>query len=221
MVGYGDMSTEGIPNAPAHHQRMNVKLGRELSPFGEKDFYIDLDRAQFRHAWLLGKSGTGKSTLLRQIIVEAMRQGLGVAVIDPHGDLVYDCMNYIPADRLKDVVYMDPENARIPDLGFLDYPDKGKALRIAMTLYEAHAGKEGWGKQSASVLRNVTRAVLEVMRHPTIIHVYRMLADDAFAQKTLKKCKNPITIKFYDLYWKMPQKDRIEKFSIPLTRSKS
>lgn len=196
---------------------MLVKIGRTLGMMGEHDFEIDLDRSQFRHAWLLGKSGTGKSTLLRSIIVEAMRSGLGVAVIDPHGDLIYDCFNYIPEDRLKDVIYIDPENSRIPDLGVLDYPDKARALRIFMTLMEAHSA-EGWGKQTASILRNVTRAVLEVAKHPTIIHIYLMLADDDFAQKAFKKSKNPITRRFYELYWKMPAKDRIEKFSHPLNK---
>ncbi len=196
---------------------MLVTLGTTLNVMGEADFKIDLDRSQFRHAWLLGKSGTGKSTLLRQIIVEAMRQGLGVAVIDPHGDLIYDCLNYIPQDRLKDIVYIDPENSRIPDLGILDYPDKSRALRIFMTLIEAHSA-EGWGKQTASILRNVTRGGLEAIKHPTIVHIYLMLADDDFAQKTFKKCKNPITRRFYELYWAMPKKDRIEKFSHPLNK---
>ena len=93
---------------------MPIKLGTTVNVIGEKDFEIDLSPKQFRHAWLIGKSGTGKSTLLRNIITEAIRDGLGVAVIDPHGDLIYDCLNYIPENRLKDLHLFDAENPRIP-----------------------------------------------------------------------------------------------------------
>jgi DNA helicase HerA-like ATPase len=76
---------------------MHVTVGETLTNFGSKPFTIDLDRKQFRHGWLLGKSGTGKSTLLRNIVVQAIRNDLGIAVIDPHGDLIFDILNYIPA----------------------------------------------------------------------------------------------------------------------------
>jgi DNA helicase HerA-like ATPase len=78
---------------------MDVHIGNKETNFGLRPFHFDLDKAQFRHSWLLGKSGTGKSTLLRNILVEAIRGGCGIAVIDPHGDLVYDVFNYIPARR--------------------------------------------------------------------------------------------------------------------------
>jgi DNA helicase HerA-like ATPase len=120
---------------------MNIAIGQTLSTMGDKEFIIDLDRQQFRHGWLLGKSGTGKSTLLRNIIVAAIRSGMGVAVIDPHGDLIYDVLNYIPEDRLEDIVYIDPENDRAPDLGIFDHPDKEKAIQAFMSLMEAHSGK--------------------------------------------------------------------------------
>ena len=69
---------------------MLVNAGHTLTQFGGKPFFVDLDRRQFRHGWLLGKSGTGKSTLLRNFIVEAIRNDFGIAVIDPHGDLIFD-----------------------------------------------------------------------------------------------------------------------------------
>lgn len=197
---------------------MDVPLGHVQTPAGSKIFSINLDRDQFRHGWVLGKSGTGKSTFLRHIIAAAIREGKGLAVIDPHGDLIYDAFNYIPTDRLKDVLLLDPESLRMPDIGFLDYPDKAKALRIAMTLYEAHAGQDGWGKRAASLLRNVTRAVLEVIKHPTVVHIYLMLTDEDFAEQTFKKCKNPLTKNFYKFWWSRPQKDRLEAFASPLNK---
>ncbi len=120
---------------------MLVNAGHTLTQFSEKPFFVDFDRRQFRHGWLLGKSGTGKSTLLRNFIVEAIRNDFGIAVIDPHGDLVFDILNYIPERRLKDIIYIDPESDRAPDLGIFDHPDKEKAVQAFMSLMEAHAGR--------------------------------------------------------------------------------
>src|SRR2546423_9774273 len=106
---------------------MNIEVGLTRTTVGQRPFYLDLDRRQFRHGWLLGKSGTGKSTVLRNIVVEAIRNEFGLVVIDPHGDLIYDIFNYIPRSRLKDIVYLDPDNERAPDLGIFDHPDKEKA----------------------------------------------------------------------------------------------
>src|ERR1022692_2696300 len=132
---------------------MDIILGTTQTPLGQRPFTISVRYQDFRHGLLLGKTGTGKSTLLRTIIAELIKNGYGVWVIDPHGDLIFDTFNYIPEYRLKDVLYIDPENDRIPDLGILDHPNKPQALRIFMTLMEAHA-KDGWGKQTASILRN-------------------------------------------------------------------
>src|SRR4051812_29623090 len=60
------------------------------------------------HVYLVGKSGTGKTTTLRNLILQDIEAGRGVGVIDPHGDLAVDLLDYIPRDRIEDVVYLDP-----------------------------------------------------------------------------------------------------------------
>lgn len=148
-----------------YDESMQIRVGFTLTSMRERGFFIDLDRHQFRHGRLLGISGTGKSTLLRNIIVEAIREGFGIAVIDPHGDLIYDIFNYIPASRLKDIVYIDPENDGAPDLGIFDHPDKEKAVQAFMSLMEAHAGS-GWGPETAHIIRRATDAVIELRQRP-------------------------------------------------------
>jgi type IV secretory pathway TraG/TraD family ATPase VirD4 len=198
---------------------MRVQLGYTITRIGsDAPFFIDLGRKQFRHGLVIGKTGTGKSTALKLIIAATMRHA-GVFVIDPHGDLISDSFKYVPKARLKDVVLLDPENEQIVSIGFLDNPDKTRALRTAMTLYEAHAGRDGWGKQSASVLRGITRAALELFEHPTVVHVYLLLADDDYATAMLRKCKNRLTKKFYKQWFtSMSKKDRINAFSHPLNK---
>ncbi len=204
---------EGMTGLPF----MQIPIGSTLNSFGERPFYVDLSRHQFRHGWLLGKSGTGKSTLLRNIIVEAIRNGFGVCIVDPHGDLVYDIFNYIPEPRLKDIVYIDPENDRAPDLGIFDHPDKEKAVQAFMSLMEAHAGS-GWGPETAHILRGATDAVLELQKHPTVLDIYKLLARSAFADAMLQKSGNPLVADFHQQYFKDLKPQERANFSHPLNK---
>jgi len=67
-----------------------------------------------RHVWALGKTGTGKSTLIANMVIDDFKKGRGVAVIDPHGDLCEELLNYIPADRINDVIYFNPADKDFP-----------------------------------------------------------------------------------------------------------
>lgn len=197
---------------------MQVPLGYFQTFGGEKPFTIDLDRGQFRHGWILGKSGTGKSTLLRNIIVAAIREGLGVAVIDPHGDLVYDVFNYIPHARLEDIVYIDPENDRTPDLGIFDHPDKEKAIQSFLSLMEAHSGS-GWGPETAHILRGATDAVLELEKRPSVLHIYKVLARGDYAKDLMARSRNPLVQDFYRQYFEdLKPQERARNFSHPLNK---
>jgi hypothetical protein len=161
---------------------------------------------------------TGKSTLLRNIIFEAIRNDFGIAVIDPHGDLIYDLFNYIPASRLKDIVYIDPESDRAPDLGIFDHPDKEKAVQAFMSLMEAHAGA-GWGPETAHIIRGATDAVIELSKHPTVLDIYKILARPKFAEALLLKSTNPLVHDFTTQYFKdLKPQERARNFSHPLNK---
>ena len=69
------------------------------------------------HAYVVGKSGVGKSTLIRNMAIQDMRNGNGVGVIDPHGDLIEDLLDHVPKSRTDDVMYVNPADAQHP-IGF-------------------------------------------------------------------------------------------------------
>ena len=90
-----------------------VKLGTRGIWGGDADFGLGrIDRRQ--HIYMIGKSGTGKSTLLRNLIVQDIESGAGVAVIDPHGDLANELLDCIPSRRTDDLVYFDPADTDHP-----------------------------------------------------------------------------------------------------------
>ena len=79
----------------------------------KRSVHIGLDDRR-RHMYIIGKTGTGKSELLKEMIKQDMEAGYGVGVIDPHGDLVDDVIKYIPAERAEDVIYFDPSDTERP-----------------------------------------------------------------------------------------------------------
>ena len=71
-------------------------------------------RDRRHHLYAIGKSGTGKTTLLRNLILQDIEAGRGIGVIDPHGDLASDLLDHIPRHRVEDTVYFDPSDAEFP-----------------------------------------------------------------------------------------------------------
>jgi hypothetical protein len=197
---------------------MDVLLGN-LDPtlYGNerRQFLISLSRNEFRHGWLLGKSGTGKSTLLRNIIVEAIREGWGVDVIDPHGDLIYDVLNYIPHSRKNDLIYIDPASPRAPDIGVFDGPDPEQTVQSLMSLLESLSGT-GWGPETASIFRNAIDAIMETHAHPSMLQLARFMMDSRYAERILLKCKNPTVQAFHHKYFtEFKPLDRARAWSHP------
>jgi DNA helicase HerA-like ATPase len=101
-----------------------------------KKFGIRTDDRR-RHMYLIGKTGMGKSTVLENMIIDDIRAGYGVAVVDPHGDLAEKIIEYIPTNRIKDVIYFNPAD--------INYPIVGKGSHI----YDfVESGKSNWEKLS-------------------------------------------------------------------------
>src|SRR5579862_4612715 len=89
---------------------------QNLTPLGvynfrhqQKKFGIKVDDRR-RHIYVVGKTGVGKSTLLENMAIADMRSGKGIAIIDPHGELAEKMLDFVPEDRLDDVIYFDPSD---------------------------------------------------------------------------------------------------------------
>ena len=138
-----------------------------------------------QHAWIIGQSGTGKSTLLHNFAVQLIERGYGVCVIDPHATTVAKIVGEVPKRRTKDVVWIEPGDlAWSVGLNPLAPRTRDKRDQIVASVGATfdHLFEKFWGPQSAFVLRGCVGTLLDcpVELNPTLLSVYRLLSDEDY-----------------------------------------
>jgi hypothetical protein len=160
---------------------------------------------RLRHFYTVGQTGTGKSTILKNMIAQDILQGEGVCMIDPHGNDIIDILAMIPKERYEDVIYFDPSYTPRPmGLNMLEYdrrfPEQktfvvNELLSIFNKLFDM---KVAGGPMFEQYFRN---AVMLVIEDPdsgsTLLDVSRVLANKPFREMKLANCKNPIVVQFW------------------------
>lgn len=169
-----------------------------------------------KHIYIIGKTGTGKSTLIANMAINDIRNREGVAVIDPHGDLSEILLNYVPSYRLNDVCYLDPSDIKNPfRMNPLEVKDKEHSelvvsgiVAIFHKLYSY-----SWGPRLEYILRNT---LLTLVNRPgsTLVDVPKILSDDSFRQKVVETyCDRTLKNFWLNEYNKMPARLRSEAIS--------
>jgi hypothetical protein len=155
------------------------------------------DRAQ--HLYVVGKTGLGKSTLLRNLILQDLYAGRGVGLLDPHGDLAREVLDMIPRSRTNEVLYFNPGDlARPVGLNLLpQVPGDGAHLLVSGIL-SAFRGIWGssWGPRMEYILGHALAALLD---HGglTLLALPRLLQADAFRERVSKRLKDPVVRAFW------------------------
>jgi CxxC-x17-CxxC domain-containing protein len=152
-----------------------------------------------RHMYLIGKTGMGKSTILENMIVDDIRAGRGVAVVDPHGDLAEKVMQYVPAERIKDVIYFNPTDTDFPiAFNIVEAVDIKVRHLVASGLVGVFKKlwADSWGPRLEYILRN---AILAVLDYPnsTLLSVIQMLSDKNYRKKVMAEVKDPVVKAFW------------------------
>jgi hypothetical protein len=170
-----------------------------------------LDRR--RHIYVLGKSGTGKSTLLGGMAINDIRKGEGMALIDPHGDLAGELLDYIPRERIDDVVYLDPSRQ---DMSFrlnpLKVKDPSYREAVASSIVSIFIKLYGhsWGPRLEYLLRNCLLTLVNIP-NPTLLEVPHVLTSREFREECLKYVDDPVILNFWrDEYDKYSEKFQTE-----------
>ncbi len=201
---------------------MEIRYSSEVVPFavtnfrnGQRKFGIKLDDRR-RHMYVIGKSGTGKSVLLENMIYSDIRAGHGLAVVDPHGDLVEKILDLIPSNRVNDVVYFNPSDVDHP-IAFnpLETVDPKYRHLVASGLVGVFKKiwADSWGPRLEYILRN---AILSLLEYPssTLLGITRILVDKYYRKKVLEKVTDPVVRSFWiDEYDNYNEKFRTEAIS--------
>ncbi len=177
-------------------------LGKSIYRGLSRDVYVERDDRR-RHTYIIGKTGTGKTEFLKQMILQDIKNGEGVGVVDPHGDLIEDILQMIPPERAEDVILFDPSDTSRPmGLNMLEADTEeekhyvvSSIVGLMYKLYDPN--KTGIiGPRFEHAIRN---AMLTVMsrKGSTFIEVVRVLTDANFVQELLPHVQDPIVRRYW------------------------
>lgn len=170
--------------------------------FRNKDciFGIKEGEDRRRHTYIIGKSGTGKTTLISNMAIDDIRKGRGVAVIDPHGDLCNTILDYIPSNRINDVCYFNPADPEYAyPLNVLEAKNESQKELIAsgvLSIFKKLYGNVSWGPRLEHILRN---AVLTLVNTPgsDMTHIVEILTNKNYRDQVVNKLTNQTLINFW------------------------
>lgn len=198
-------SRSTLAPAPLDLPKEGTLLGTNNYRDQETKVYIT-DDDRLRHFYTIGQTGTGKSTLLRNMIIQDIVRGNGVCFIDPHGSDVQNVLSHVPKERLADLIYFDPAyTARPMALNMLEYDPRfpeqktfvvNELFSIFQKLYGAVP--ESMGPMFEQYFRNATMLVIEDPETgSTLLDVSRVMSNKEFRQLKLSRCKNPVVVQFW------------------------
>jgi len=177
----------------------------ELTILGETNFRnvyrkfgIKLDDRR-RHIYMVGKSGVGKSVLMENMAMDDIREGRGVIVVDPHGELADKVLTCIPTERVDDVIVFDPADRAFPiAFNLLDKVEddfKGMVASGFVGIFKKIFG-ESWGPRLEHILRNTVLALLD-FPESTMLDIPRMLTEKRFREKVVSFVTDPVIRDFW------------------------
>lgn len=194
-----DTLPTGVGATPEELAQINffakTEFRNQLTNFGIKK----ADRR--RHVYIVGKSGTGKSTLIANMAINDMINGEGLAVVDPHGDLSEIILDYVPEYRINDVIYLDAAAAsRRPfrmNLFEVKNPEQGELVASGIVSIFQKLYGYSWGPRLEYILRN---CILTLIARPnsTLVDVPRILTDRAFRKSVVAVIDDIVLKNFWE-----------------------
>jgi hypothetical protein len=175
------------------------RFKNSITPFAITDFrdikkcFGIKDKNRSGHIYILGKTGTGKSTLIQNMIASDIKRGHGLALLDPHGDLAEAVLDLVPKRRINDVFYFNPADLDFP-IAFNPLektgPDKRHLIASGLISAFKKIWAEFWGPRMEHILRHCILALLEYP-DSTLLDLPPMLTDKDFRSRVLQKVSNP------------------------------
>ncbi len=189
-----------IVRPPANIPKEGILLGHSIYR-GEKIPIYMKNEDRFRHFYVIGQTGTGKSSIFQSMIRQDLRNGQGLCIIDPHGSLVESVLPFVPKERVDDVIIFDPADLERPmGLNLLEAktPEEMDMVALdAMNIMIKMFDEEIFGPRIQDYFRN---GVLTLMADPNggaLTDIVRLFTDDAFQRTKVKHVTNPVVKSFW------------------------
>ena len=173
---------------------------------GDKKLIRMTDDDRRRHLYVIGQTGTGKSFLMLNTIVQDMQNGKGLCVIDPHGELVNKVLERVPQSRIDDVIVFDPSDIRQPlGINMLEYnfdrpEEKTFIVNEIQSIFNRLFSSETMGPMFEQYMRNALLLLMEDAKNEpaTLMEVSRIFTDEQFRKRKLARITNPSVIDFWE-----------------------
>jgi len=164
----------------------------------EQPFGIKVDDRR-RHFYTLGKTGMGKTSMIQNMAIQDIRNGKGVAIVDPHGEFAEECLKAVPANRIKDVIYFNPADLDFPvALNVMESVDPEYRHLVSSGLIGIFKKlwADSWGPRLEYILRN---AILALLCHPssTLLGINRLLVDKQYREEVLSYVDDPVVSSYW------------------------
>ena len=180
------------------------------TPFGIKD------KDRLRHVWVVGKTGTGKSTMVANMAIDDLKKDRGLAVIDPHGDLCEDILDYIPSNRINDTIYFNPADRDFPIvLNPLEVTNREEAELVVAGLMSifTKVWANVWSARMEYILRNSFLTLTEIP-DATLADVLKLLSDQSYRNRVVARLQDQTLVHFWkNEFDAMPEKLQKEAIS--------
>ncbi len=187
-----------IPEERKLHEERVTLFGETNFRNQRRRFGIKTDDRR-RHMYVIGKTGMGKTTLLENLILQDIQNGLGCCYIDPHGDTAEKLVDYIPSNRINDVIYFNPADVEYP-MGFnileTESEEQKHLVRDGLMGVFKKIWPDVWSARMEYILKNCVSALLD---YPgaTLLGINRLLVDKEYRARVTAKIRDPIV----KLFW--------------------
>ncbi len=184
-----------VVKAPTNIPHEGLYLGDNVFRGERRKIYLS-NEDRFRHFYVIGQTGTGKSSILSVMARQDLRNGRGLAVLDPHGDFATGLLDFIPKTRAEDLIFFDPaDQSRPMGLNLLEADtddEKQMAVGEATSIMIKIFGPEIFGPRIQDYFRNGCLALMDYPEGGTLIELIKLFTDENFQRERVQTIKNPI-----------------------------
>ncbi len=190
-----------IAPAPANIPKEGILLGHNTYRGETREIRIK-NEDRFRHFYVIGQTGTGKSSIMQVMIRQDLELGHGLAIVDPHGSLIDDIIPFIPRSRADDVIYFNPGDMERPmglNLLEADTPEEQELVALdAMNIMIKLFNEEIFGPRIQDYFRNGCLTLMADPAGGALTDIVRLFTDDDFQRLKVEHVKNPIVRSFWE-----------------------